>query len=165
MTSLEYVLVIIICLLLLAFFSGSEIAFMRLDPKDLEKDVAEGRSPSAVAARNLLRSTSKLLITILLAATVANVLGTVCAASLAVSYLGERLGIIVSTVSMTVLVLFFSEILPKAIAARSPLRVTRVVALPLYLIHHSLFLLHLVVDCMVEPLVKRILGGDVERRY
>lgn len=164
MTPFEYVIVILVCMCLSAFFSGSEIALMRLDPGELEAEVQEGKSPAAVAARNLLRSMSRLLTTILLGNNLVNILGAVCASSLAVHYLGEKWGIIVSTVVMTILILLFSEILPKSIAARNPRRTTSLVALPLYLIHHSLFFVHIIVDKIIEPIARRVFGGEVERR-
>ena len=66
MDELWYVLVIAACLLASAFFSGSETALLRLRQHEIEKDVQDARGPAAVAVRDLLRSTSRLLITILL---------------------------------------------------------------------------------------------------
>ena len=163
MTPIEYGLVILACLILSAFFSGSETALLRLRPEELEADATSGNSPGAVAARNLLHRTSRLLVTILLGNNVVNILGAACASALATYYFGQEMGIVISTVGMTILVLIFSEVLPKSIAARNPRGVSYLVALPLYLIHHSLFMVHWLFDKIVDPLVKRISRGEVER--
>ncbi len=162
MDPVAHVLVIAACLVLSAFFSGSETALMRLRAHEFERDVRSGRSPAAVAVRSLLDSTSRLLVTILLGNNVVNILGAALASAMAVYYLGEKAGIAVATISMTLLVLIFSEILPKAVAARSPRRFSFAVALPLYLVHQIFRPAHLFFDRFIEPLVRRIGGGADE---
>lgn len=162
MSPLLYLLVILGCILLSAFFSSSETALLRLRPEDVDTDVSEAHGPGAVAARNLLKSTSKLLVTILLGNNVVNILGASCASGLAVHYFGAKVGIIVSTVVMTITILIFSEVLPKAVAARRPKKVSYAVALPLYLIHHALFPVHILFERIIDPIVKRISGGGDE---
>jgi putative hemolysin len=60
---------------------------------------------------------------------------------------------------MTFLVLVFCEVLPKAVAARHPRGVSRIVGLPLYLIHQCVRPIHALFDRVLEPLVARITGG------
>jgi CBS domain containing-hemolysin-like protein len=159
MDPFTHVWVILLCLVLSAFFSGSETALLRLRSFDIEDEVAAANGPAFFAVRDLLRSTSRLLVTILLGNNVVNILGASIAAAFAVGLLGERLGILVSTVTMTALVLVFAEIFPKAVAARYPRRVSRSVALPLYLFHQSMRPMHLFFDRIIEPVVRRISGG------
>ncbi|MGH0036267.1 MAG: hemolysin family protein [Myxococcota bacterium] len=156
---LIYLIVIAFCLIASAFFSGSETALLRLRSHDVESEIEDGGGPAAVAARDLLGSTSRLLVTILLGNNVVNILGASAAAALAIQTLGPELGITVSTLTMTLLVLVFCEILPKAVAASHPLGVSRVVALPLYLLHAFLRPIHLLFDRGIEPAVRRITGG------
>jgi putative hemolysin len=139
---LWYVLIILGCMLASAFFSGSETALLRL------------------AVRDLLRSTSRLLVTILLGNNIANILATATAAALFIALLGEETGIMAATAVMTVAVLIFAEVLPKAMAAAHPRRVSYLVALPLYLLHAVLWPVHLVFDRILQPLVQRIAGGQ-----
>ena len=153
------VVLIVACLIASAFFSSSETALFRLREHDLEEEVESGHGPSAVAVRDLMSSTSRLLVTILLGNNVVNILGASVASALAVRLLGVELGITVATFAMTVLVLIASEIIPKAVAARHPLGVTRVVGLPLYLLHQLLRPVHALFDRVLEPLVARITGG------
>ena len=159
MDSLWYVLVIFACLLASAFFSGSETALLRLRQHDVEKDVQAARGPAAVAVRDLLRSTSRLLVTILLGNTIANILGTATAAALFIHLMGQKSGVIVATFVMTGLVLVFAEVLPKAVAARHSRRVSYAVGLPLYLFHALLWPVHALFDRILEPIVRRISGG------
>jgi Mg2+/Co2+ transporter CorB len=144
-----------------AFFSGSETALLRVREHDLEEDVKAARKPGAIIARDLLASPSRLLVTILLGNNVVNIMGASVASALGVRYLGESLGIITATVAMTLLVFIFCEVMPKALAARDPRRIAYTVSMPLYLIHHVLWPLHLLYDRFVEPLI-RALGGDGE---
>jgi len=160
MEPVTYIAIIAVCLVVSAFFSGSEVALLRLRTHQLESDVEAAVGPGALAARELLRSTSRLLVTILLGNNLVNILATSVAAALAIQFLGVKNGILVATAVMTVLVLVFSEILPKAIAANSPRRVSYAVALPLYLLHQILRPIHVLFDRVIEPAVKRISGGD-----
>ncbi len=163
MDSSKQLLVIAGCLVLSAFFSGSETAMLRLRIADLERDTASA-NPAAVAARSLLHSTSRLLVTILVGNNVVNLLAAALASALAVRHFGEAIGVPLATVALTILVLVFSEVLPKAFAARHPQRVTQVVALPLYLMHQLLRPVHILFDRAVEPLV-RWLGGGAEGEH
>jgi putative hemolysin len=154
-----YLLVILACLVLSAIFSGSETALLRLRAEEIEEEVEESKKPSAVAVRELVSSTSRLLVTILLGNNVVNILAASVASALAVVYLGPKLGIPVATVIMTVLVLVFCEVLPKAVAAAHPRGVARVVGLPLYLLHQILRPVHAVFDRVIEPAVRRVAGS------
>lgn len=151
--------VIFACLLLSAFFSSSETALLRLREDEVERDVQAARGPSALAVQRLLRSTSRLLVTILLGNNVVNILAASVASALAVFYLGERVGITVSTIALTVIVLIFCEVMPKAMAAHHPQRVSYLVALPLYLLHQALRPMHAVFDRFIDPLVESVTGG------
>jgi len=161
MEPLTEIAIILACLLLSAFFSGSETALLRLRIEEVDEESA-ARSPAAVAARSLLTSTSRLLVTILFGNNVVNLLATALASALAVRYLGEEAGVLSATLVMTVFVLVFGEVLPKAFAASHPRRVAYVVSLPIYLLHQLLRPLHIAFDRVVEPVVRRI-GGTPER--
>jgi len=153
------VLAIFACLGLSAFFSGSETALLRLRGHDLERDLQAAASPSVLAARDLLRSTSRLLVTILLGNNVVNTLAVALASTLAVALLGQRAGVAVATATMAILTWIFAEVLPKAFAARYPRRFSYAVAVPLYLLHQVLRPVHLLFDALIDPIVRRISGG------
>ena len=159
MSEIGYLIVIFVSLAASAFFSGSETALLRLRTHDLEAEVREARGPAAVAARDLISSTSRLLVTILLGNNVMNILAASVATALAIGLMGPEAGIPVATGVMTLLVLVFCEVFPKAIAASHPWRVSRIVALPLYILHQLLRPLHALFDRVLEPVVRRITGG------
>jgi Mg2+/Co2+ transporter CorB len=144
------VAIVVVCVAMSAFFSGSETALLRLRSHELEEDVRSARGPAAIAVRDLIRSTSRLLVTILLGNNVVNILASGVAAALAVSLLGERYGIVVSTLVMTAIILIFAEILPKAAAARHPRGIAYAVGLPLYLFHAVLRPVHRLFDRVIE---------------
>ena len=156
------VVIILGCLAMSAFFSGSETALLRLRAHEVEQDVRAAMQPAPVAVRNLLASTSRLLVTILLGNNVVNILGSAVAAALAISFLGVQNGILIATAIMTTLVLIFAEVLPKAVAARYPRRISYMVGLPLYLLHWVLRPLHIVFDLLIEPVVRRVSGPSEE---
>ena len=159
MSVLGAVLIILACLAASAFFSGSETALFRLRSHDLNAEDKEAVGPADAAVRELMSSSSRLLVTILLGNNVVNILGASVAAGLAIHFLGVEVGIPVATLVMTGLVLILCEILPKAVAARHPRGVSRVVGLPLYLFHQLLGPIHGLFDRVIEPLVRRVTGG------
>jgi putative hemolysin len=161
MDIVSHLLVVLACLVLSAFFSGSETALLRLGSHEVEEEVRELRGPSALAVRDLLGHTSRLLVTILLGNNLVNILGAAAATGLAIAYLGEAKGIAVATAVMTLLVLIFCEVLPKAAAARHPRRIAFLVALPIYILHQLLRPMHLLFDRIVEPVVRWI-GGSAD---
>ena len=149
-------LIILVCLVLSAFFSSSETALLRLHAHQVEHDVQDAEGPEPLAIRSLLRSTSHLLVTILLGNNVVNTLAVAVASALAVAYLGDQMGVLVATAVMTVTVLIFCEVLPKAVAASHARSVAHLVALPLYVVHFVLRPLHYLFDRVVDPMVRRL---------
>jgi len=167
MEPVSLVTLVLVCLLLSAFFSGSETALLRIARHDVDEEVKAARGPAALAVRNLLSHTSRLLVTLLLGNNLVNILAASAASALAIHWLGDGIGIAVSTVVMTVVVLIFCEVLPKAAAAGHPRRVAFTVALPIYALHQVLRPVHLLFDRIVEPVVRRVGGraggvGDSE---
>ncbi len=158
MDTLTPVILILVCFALSAFFSGSETALLRLHPDEDEPDGQRG--PSGPAIRELLQSTSRLLVTILLGNNLVNLLAASIASALAVAALGEQTGILVSTLVLTVTMLVCCEVLPKAVAARNPERFAHAIALPLYLFHQAIRPVHVAYDRFLEPLVHRVSGGS-----
>lgn len=161
MSILGAVLIIVTCLAASAFFSSSETALFRLRSHDRDPEKSEKTGPADIAVRDLTSSSSRLLVTILLGNNVVNILGASVASGLAIQLLGVEVGIPVATILMTALVLILCEILPKAVAARHPRRVSRLVGLPLYLFHQMLRPIHGLLDRGIEPLVRRVTGGMV----
>jgi putative hemolysin len=158
METFSYIIITVTCLLLSGFFSTSETALLRLRSHELEEDIRQARGPAALAARELLHSTSRLLVTILLGNNLVNILAASVASALAIRYLGDDWGVLIAAVVMTIVVFVFCEVLPKAIAAQHPRRIAYGVAMPLYLVHQMLRPLHVLYDRLVDPFVKSVAG-------
>lgn len=158
METLTYLLILSTCLGLSAFFSGSETALLRLRHQDVSKDIEAARGPAALAARDLMRSPSRLLVTILLGNNLVNIAAASVSAELGVRFLGVQQGLLLSTAVMTLIIFLFCEVLPKAVAAQHPQRIAYAVALPLYLVHQALRPLHILYDRLIAPMVRTIAG-------
>ena len=111
-----------ICLLLLiifsAFFSGSETAVMTVNRYKL-RTLANKGNKKANHLHRLLQRTDQLLATILLGNTLTHILASSLATMIVIHYFGP-LGILPSTIILTIVILIFAELLPKTIAAVKP---------------------------------------------
>ena len=157
MEYLSGIIIITACILLSAFFSGSETALLRLRLAAVESEAQTGKA-SAVVIRTLLSSMSRLLSTILVGNNLVNIAASAVAATLFVRLWGEQAGVAAATGVMTVVILIFSEVTPKTIAANNPERFSHVVALPLYVMQTLLWPITRFLELVTTPLV-RLLGG------
>ncbi len=125
-----YLVLIFICLVLSAFFCSSETAFTYLQKFRIQHLVnAEVKGARRVA--RMVRQPEKLLSTVLLGTNLVNTAAAALATALAVSYWGERWGIIIATVGLTIILLIFCETTPKIIATRHAERVSFTFARPI----------------------------------
>src|SRR5688572_27809100 len=131
MSPFTALLIVLLCVGLSAFFSASETALMRLREHDIDEEVEKGNGPAALAIRDLVSSTSRLLFTILFGNNIANILGATVAAVPFVALLGPEWGVVTSAIVMTIVVFLFGEIFPKTIAAHHPRGVATFIAIPL----------------------------------
>ena len=131
MSSIEtlYLVFLFICLLLSAFFSSSETAFISLQRIRLEHMVNTKVRGAGRVARMVQRP-EKLLSTILLGNNFVNVAAAALATVLAVSIWGEQ-GIIIATIGVTILLLIFGETTPKTIATQHAEKLSLIFARPI----------------------------------
>lgn len=125
----RYIL-IAVCIVLSAMFSGAEIAFMQLNPLKLRHEAEEKNSRFARLALRFREHFDSGLIAILIGNNLVNIGSSSIAAALAISLMGER-GAWVATAIMTVLIITFGEILPKIFAAERAEGFAKLVVLPL----------------------------------
>jgi putative hemolysin len=115
---------IFILLVLSAFASGSEVAYLSLTAADIEK-LKASRSKRAAMVLKLHSSPENLISTILIANNFINVSIIVLAAFVSGNIFDfpgkQAIGFIIEIFSITILLLFFGEILPKVYAARNRL--------------------------------------------
>jgi magnesium and cobalt exporter, CNNM family len=130
MTSSEWIslAIILICLILSAFFSGSETALTASSRASMHRLEHQG-NPRAAIVNRLLAARERLLGALLLGNNLVNIAASSLAAALLLSWFGN-VGVIYATVAMTVLVVVFSEVLPKTAAINAPDRIALLVARP-----------------------------------
>ncbi len=105
-----------VCLVLSAFFSASETAFIAFPRVRLLYLLNLGR-PGAGRVSRLLERPEKLLATVLLSNNLVNTAAAALATAIAISIIDNaNLAVLVSTVVVTFLLLVFGETLPKTVA-------------------------------------------------
>ena len=123
------ILVIVLCLGLSFFFSGSETAltaFSRARMLRLEKT---GNRRAALVNR-LLDARERLIGAILTGNNVVNIAASSLTTGLLLSWFGD-VGVLYATMVMTVAIVVFTEVLPKTVAINAPDRVALLVARPI----------------------------------
>ncbi len=125
-----YLVLLFLCLLLSAFFSGSETAFISLQRFRLERMV-DSEVTGAKRVARMIRQPEKLLSTVLLGNNFVNTAAAALGTVVAVSLFGQQRGVIIATIVVTVLLLVFSETTPKTIATRHAEQVSLLSARPI----------------------------------
>ena len=120
---------ILVLLLLSAFFSGSETALTAASRGKL-RTAADKGSRGAESALIVTEDNERLIGSILLGNNVVNILATSLATAILTKLFGQN-GVALATLGMTLLVLIFSEVLPKTYAITNPETVASRVASPI----------------------------------
>ena len=118
--SIGLMIVLAALIMMSAYFSATETAFSTFNRIKL-KSLADGGNRRAKLALRLSENYDKQLSTILIGNNIVNIASASMATVLFVRFLGD-IGVTVSTVVMTVLVLIFGEISPKSLAKEAPER-------------------------------------------
>ena len=124
-----YLVFLIVCLFLSAFFSASETAFISLQRVRLKHDV-NIKVAGAERVAKLMERPARLLSTILLGNNLVNTAAAALATALAVSYWPNH-GVLIATIGMTAILLIFCETTPKTIATQHAERLSRILARPI----------------------------------
>jgi len=106
--------ILVILIVMSAFFSGSETALMSLNRYRLRHLVKQGHK-GAIRTQNLLQRPDRLIGLILLGNNFVNILASAIATIIALRLLGEA-GIAVATGLLTLVILIFAEVTPKTLA-------------------------------------------------
>ena len=133
-------LVVVAGLLFSAIFSGSEVAFFSISKQLDALDESEQAGSADQLIIRMLERPRRLLATILIGNTFANIITSVLAAVITGSvavYLGysELVVYVVEIVALTFTILILSEITPKIIAINNPLKISRRLARFIYLFY------------------------------
>ena len=162
-----YLIVIVISIVLSAFFSSSEIAINSLNLSRLKKAVDSG-DKTAKVAYDLSENFTGTLCTILIGNNLVNTAATTAATVVILNFLTKRnvagadeLAPVLTTAIMTVIILIFGEILPKNMGKARPESWSRMVAFPIYALTWVLFPIVYVVTAAMRFL-RRFWGTDDE---
>ncbi len=112
-------IIIIVCIVMSAYFSATETAFSSLNRIRI-KNLAEKGNKKAALVMRLEEKYDSVLSTILIGNNIVNILSASLATVLFVKLLGNEVGPSVSTAVTTVVVLIFAEVTPKSIAKEFP---------------------------------------------
>ena len=134
-------IIILLLIVVSGFFSGSETSLMSLNRHRI-KYLAKHNHKKAITSQKLLKRPDRLLAVILLGNTLANNMATFFTTLLADKYFGS-FGAGIATIILTLVILIFSETIPKTIAAIynekyaflccGPLNIIRILTYPLVL--------------------------------
>ena len=162
-----YLIIIVLMVLLSAFFSSSEIAINSLNPARLKKAIESGDKTAKVAF-DLSENFTGTLCTILIGNNLVNTAATTAATVVVLRWLtkhsnlgADELAPLLTTVIMTVILLVLGEILPKNIGKARPEKWSRMVAYPIRVLAWVLFPVVFVVTAAMR-LLQRIWGTDDE---
>jgi len=121
-----YVVLLVVCLLLSAFFSGTETAFISLQ-KVRVQNLVDNKVRGAKRVAKMIEQPEKFLSTVLLGNNLVNTAAAAIATFLAISLWGEKWGVLIATVAITIVLLIFCETTPKTIAERISLTFVRLI--------------------------------------
>jgi CBS domain containing-hemolysin-like protein len=113
------IIILIILIILSGLFSATETAFSSLNPIKLKYLIERGNK-KAKRTLALYDSFEKLLIVVLVGNNIVNILSASLGTILFIDLVGQELGVTLSTVVLTTVVLIFGEITPKSIAKQLP---------------------------------------------
>jgi Mg2+/Co2+ transporter CorB len=126
------IVVILVCLSLSFFFSGSETALTAFSRARMLRMEKTGNRRAGLVNR-LLETRERMIGAILTGNNIVNIAASALATGLLLSWFGD-VGVLYATIIMTVVVVVFTEVLPKTVAINAPDRVALLVAGPIDLV-------------------------------
>ena len=159
-----YLIALIVLIAFSAFFSGSEAALFSLSRSQLDR--LQGHSRAGREVVRLLSAPRNVLVTILIGNLVVNVFSTSAVTAVAVRMFGDR-GVFFAFVFMSVLILVFGEIFPKALAVNRPQKFSLLQVFPLRFFHTVFYPVRIPIarftDSVIGFLSKRL--GSARRYF
>ena len=146
--------VVLICLLLSAFFSGSETALTASSRASMTRLEKHGNRRAAIVNR-LLGQRERLIGALLLGNNAANIAASALATGVLLAWFGNA-GVVYATALMTVLVVVFAEVLPKTAAFNAPDRISLAVSRPMEWVVRLLGPILMAIEALVRWLLKHL---------
>ena len=157
-TNVATIVAIVLLLIFSAFFSASEIAFSSSSNIRI-RNFAEEKAKGARKALYIQEHFDKALSTILVGNNFVNILSTtLCGYLFAKVIFNPVLYNIVNTIIMTIVILIFGEILPKAMAKMNPEKTALRLAPILYVLMKVLYVICVPFNLIQKALVKKTEG-------
>ncbi|MCL5272986.1 MAG: HlyC/CorC family transporter [Gammaproteobacteria bacterium] len=157
-TSLLIMLVSLI--ILSAFFSGSEIGMMSINRYKL-RYLVKKKNAKAIRVNRMLARPDRLLSVVLIGNTLANIVASTIATLIGQRYYGD-LGVAIATLLLTLVILVFSEMTPKTLAAIYPQEVAFASSLPLSILQWILAPLVKIISFFSNGIL-RLFGISINR--
>lgn len=157
---MEYLPLLLALLILSAFFSSAETAFLSLQRVRLEHYVQEGRTGAAAVSR-LLQAPARLLSAVLVGNNLVNTGAAVVGALIAQRLVAGGLGALLAALAVTVLLVLFGEVGPKTLALRHNYRLSALYALPMHAWTRLMAPVSAGLDLLTRALVT-VSGGERE---
>ena len=130
-------IVLLVLILLSGFFSSSETGLMAINKYRLRHLANKGHR-GAKLAQNLLRKPDRLIGLILLGNNLVNILAAAIATVIGIRLFGSN-GVWIASLVLTVVILIFSEVAPKTVAALHPERIAFPASYVLYVLLKILY--------------------------
>jgi putative hemolysin len=146
-----------VCLVVSAFFASSETAFISLQRVKVEHLVSTGVKGAKRVGR-MIQQPERFLSTILLGNNLVNTAAAAIATVLAVSFWGEKQGVLISTAAVTIVLLIFCDTVPKTMATHHAERLSLLFA-PVIQLVSWLFTPVVVVLSWIASGFTRMVGG------
>ncbi|MBM4452130.1 MAG: HlyC/CorC family transporter [Chloroflexi bacterium] len=127
------IILFIVCLVLSAFFSSAETAFVAL-PKLRLKHLVSIKRRGAARLEKITAEPSRFLSAVLLGNNLVNIGAAALATVIAIATLGPAWGALAATIVVTLLILVFGEVIPKTIAQHYAEKVALAYVIPVQLV-------------------------------
>lgn len=156
-----YGLIIFLFLLISAFFAAAETALTAVSRARIYQLVMDGNK-RARAVSNLRKQKEAMIGTVLLGYNAVNIAASVLATSLSIRLFGDGEGLVFTTVIMTLLVVIFTEVLPKTYAIHDAERASLALAMPLSFLVKLLYPITRAIQLFIQCLLKCV-GVDITK--
>lgn len=154
--------ILLLLLILSGFFSGSETAMMALNRYRL-RHLVKSNHKGARRAHKLLQRPDRLIGVLLLGNNFVNIAAAALATMIAVRIWGPA-GVAIAPFILTPVILIFSELMPKTLAATHPEKLaflSSLILIPLLkALYPLVWLVNIIVNNLLRPFVPKASGGE-----
>jgi Mg2+/Co2+ transporter CorB len=144
--------IVILCLALSAFFSGSETALTAASRARMHALESAGDSRAGIVNR-LLMAKERLIGAMLIGNSIVNIGASAFTTTVLVQFFGAE-GAIYATVAMSILIIIFAEVMPKTMAISTPDRSALLLARPVALVVALFGPLTLAIEAVVRGILR-----------